>query len=312
MNFRQRLDRVSPERETVITIGVFDGVHRGHAHLLQHLITAAGPACQPTVITFANHPVTVLQPGRQVSQITTLERKERLIREKGIEQIISLEFTEELAHLSAREFVGLLQEKLRMKGLVIGSDFALGRDREGNSARLMELGGEMGFDVEIVEPLLLGDLLVKSRVIRQRLNDGDVAVSNQLLGRTFSMAGPVITGDRRGRTLGFPTANVNVNKTMAHPADGIYATWALVDGERRPSATSIGVRPTFGLTERLVEVYILDFDGDLYGRELEVEFVDKLRDQETFSSLDALVEQINRDVANTRETLAISGGGNGP
>ena len=312
MNFRQRLDRVSPERETVITIGVFDGVHRGHAHLLQHLITAAGPACQPTVITFANHPVTVLQPGRQVSQITTLERKERLIREKGIEQIISLEFTEELAHLSAREFVGLLQEKLRMKGLVIGSDFALGRDREGNSARLMELGGEMGFDVEIVEPLLLGDLLVKSRVIRQRLNDGDVAVSNQLLGRTFSMAGPVITGDRRGRTLGFPTANVNVNKTMAHPADGIYATWALVDGERRPSATSIGVRPTFGLTERLVEVYILDFDGDLYGQELEVEFVDKLRDQETFSSLDALVEQINRDVANTRETLAISGGGNGP
>ena len=312
MNFRQRLDRVSPERETVITIGVFDGVHLGHGHLLQHLIAAAGTVYQPTVITFANHPVTVLQPGRQVSQITTLERKEELIREKGVEQIVSLDFTEELAQLSAREFVRMLQEKLRMKGLVIGSDFALGRDREGNSARLGELGEELGFSVEIVEPLLLDGLLVKSRVIRQRLNDGEVAESNHLLGRAFSLAGPVVTGDRRGRTLGFPTANVNVSKTMAHPADGIYATWALVDGERRPSATSIGVRPTFGLSERLVEVYILDFDGDLYGQQLEVEFVDKLRDQETFSSLEALVEQINQDVANTRETLANSGGANGP
>ena len=312
MSFRQRLDRVSPERETVITIGVFDGVHRGHAHLLQHLISAAGTAYQPTVITFANHPATVLQPGRQVSLITTLERKERLIRERGIEQIISLEFTEELAQLSAREFVGLLQEKLGMRGLVIGSDFALGRNREGNSERLRELGKELGFSVEIVEPLLLDGLLVKSRVIRQRLNDGEVAVSNHLLGRTFSLAGPVVTGDKRGRTLGFPTANVNVSKTMAHPADGIYATWALVDGQRRPAATSIGVRPTFGLTERLVEVYILDFDGDLYGQELEVEFVDKLRDQETFTSLEALVDQINQDVANTRTTLATFGGDNGP
>lgn len=312
MNFHQRLDRVSPERETVITIGVFDGVHLGHAHLLRHLIAAAGSAYQPAVITFSNHPITVLQPGRQVSLITTLERKEQLIREKGVDLVVSLEFNEELARLSAREFVGLLQEKLGMKGLVIGSDFALGRNREGNAERLSELGSELGFSVEIVEPLLLDGLLVKSRVIRQRLIDGDVAVSNHLLGRTFSMAGQVITGDRRGRTLGFPTANVNISKTMAHPADGIYATWAVVGGERRPSATSIGVRPTFGLTERLVEVYILDFDGDLYGQELEVEFVDKLRDQETFSSLEALVDQINLDVANTRETLALSGGANAP
>ena len=198
-----------------------------------------------------------------------------------------------------------------MKGLVIGSDFALGRNREGNSERLSELGRQMDFSVEVVEPLLLDGLLVKSRVIRQKLTEGEVSVSNQLLGRTFSLSGEVITGDRRGRTLGFPTANVDVNKAMAHPADGIYATWALVDGVRRPSATSIGVRPTFGLSDRLVEVYILDFEGDLYGRELEVEFVDKLRDQETFSSLDALVEQINRDVANTRDALAISGGANG-
>ena len=311
MNFRQRLNSVSPQRETVITIGVFDGVHRGHSHLLQHLKAAAGAEYQPTVLTFSNHPVTVLQPGRQVSLITTLDRKEELIRQQGIDQVVSLDFTEELAQLTAGDFVALLVERLRMKGLVIGSDFALGRNREGNSERLSELGRQMDFSVEVVEPLLLDGLLVKSRVIRQKLTEGEVSVSNQLLGRTFSLSGEVITGDRRGRTLGFPTANVDVNKAMAHPADGIYATWALVDGVRRPSATSIGVRPTFGLSDRLVEVYILDFEGDLYGRELEVEFVDKLRDQETFSSLDALVEQINRDVANTRDALAISGGANG-
>lgn len=311
MTFRQRLDRASPERETVITIGVFDGVHRGHSHLLQHLIAAAESRYQPTVLTFGNHPATVLQPGRQVSLITTLARKEALIRAQGIDHVVSLDFTPELAQLSFREFVSLLTERLRMKGMVIGSDFALGRNREGTVERLAALGQEMGFFVEIVEPLLLDGLLVKSRVIRQKLTEGEVAVSGRLLGRSFSLAGDVVTGDRRGRTLGFPTANVNVSKTMAHPADGIYATWALVDGARRPAATSIGVRPTFGLSERLVEVYILDFDGDLYGRELEVEFVDKLRDQEAFSSLDALVEQINRDVANTREALALSGGANG-
>ncbi len=311
MNFRQRLNRVSPERETVITIGVFDGVHRGHSHLLQYLIAAARPTFEPTVLTFANHPVTVLQPGRQVSHITTLEQKERLLRAEGINQIVSLDFTVELAELPAREFVTLLVESLRMKGLVIGSDFALGRNREGSVARLTELGREMGFFVEVVEPLLLDGLLVKSRVIRQKISDGDVAVSGQLLGRSFSLTGKVISGDRRGRQLGFPTANVDVSKTMAHPGDGIYATWAVVDGVRKAAATSIGVRPTFGLTERLVEVYILDFEGDLYGWDLEVQFVDKLRDQETFTSLDALVEQINRDVADTRQMLAVSGGANG-
>ena len=311
MNFRQRLESVSQERETVITIGVFDGVHQGHCHLLRHLIAAAGAAYQPTVLTFSNHPVTVVRPDRQVFHITTPERKEELIRAQGVDQVISVQFTQELAQLSAREFVGLLQEHLKMRGMVIGSDFALGRNREGNAERLQELGQEMGFGVEVVQPLLLEGLLVKSQVIREKLTLGEVNVTSRLLGRSFSLAGPVVTGDRRGRTLGFPTANVNFNRAMASPADGIYATWALVDGQRRPSATSIGVRPTFGLSERLVEVYILDFDGDLYGQDLEVEFVDKLRDQETFSSLEALVEQINLDVANTRQALAIAGGTSG-
>ena len=312
MNFRQRLDRVSPQRETVLTIGVFDGVHRGHSHLLQRLISLARPNFQPAVLTFTNHPVTVLQPDRQVSFLTTASEKERLLKAAGIELVVSLEFSSELAQLSAGEFVSLLVEKLNMKGLVVGPDFALGRNREGTTERLAELGMQMGFFVDVLDPLLLGGELVKSRVIRQKILEGDVSATCRLLGREYSLSGTVITGDRRGRELGFPTANVDVDKAMALPADGIYASWAVVDGARKPSATSIGVRPTFGLTDRLVEVYILDFDGDLYGRELEVQFVEKLRDQEAFGSLDALVEQINQDVANTRETLAIAGGANGP
>ena len=312
MNFRQRLNRVSPERETVLTIGVFDGVHLGHSHLLQRLISRARPEYQSAVLTFSNHPVTVLQPGREVSFLSTPEEKQRLLLSEGIDQVVSLEFSQELAQLSAREFVGLLVDNLKMKGLVIGPDFALGRNREGNAERLEELGRELGFFVDVLEPLLLEETLVKSRVIRQKISEGDVATTGRLLGRDFALTGKVVTGDRRGRELGFPTANVDVSKNMAQPGDGIYATWAVVDGVRRPSATSIGVRPTFGLTQRLVEVYILDFEGDLYGQELEVQFVDKLRDQEAFSNLEALVEQINRDVANTRLALATTGGENDP
>ena len=312
MNFRQRLDRVSPQRDTVVTIGVFDGVHRGHSHLLQRLIALAKPDCHTAVLTFSNHPVTVLQPGRQVSFLSTPEQKERFLLSEGIDHVISLEFTLELAQLEAREFVALLVEKLRMKGMVVGPDFALGRNREGTAERLAELGREFGFFVDVLEPLLLDGLLVKSREIRQKISEGDVATTGRLLGRDYSLSGEVVTGDRRGRELGFPTANVDVSKAMALPADGIYATWAVVNGVRKPSATSIGVRPTFGLTERLVEVYILDFDGDIYGQELEVQFVDKLRDQEKFSSLEALIDQINRDVADTRLALAAGGGTNGP
>ncbi len=308
MNFRQRLNRVTPDRETVITIGVFDGVHRGHSHLLRRLIQLAGPDYQPTALTFSNHPVTVLQPGRRVAFITTPEQKVNLLRQQGIELVVSLDFTPELARLTAREFVTLLVDGLRMKGLVIGPDFALGRNREGDVALLQTLGQEMGFWVETLKPLLLEGMLVKSRVIRQTIIDGDMATATRLLGRPYALTGQVVAGDRRGRELGFPTANLDIASEMALPGDGIYATWAVLGEVLRPAATSIGVRPTFGLTQRLTEVYILDFAGDLYGQDLEVHFIAKLRDQEAFPNLETLVQQINRDVSDTRLALSTSGG----
>ncbi len=303
MSFRQRLASLAPQRETVLTIGVFDGVHLGHCHLLRRLIERAKPNQLSAVVTFTNHPATVLRPHFKLSYINSPEQKIRLLREQGIELVIPLEFTPELSQVDAREFATALSQSLHMKGLVIGPDFAMGRDRQGNAEYLQKLGLSLGFWVETVEPLIFDGTLVRSRRVREAISAGDVTTSARLLGRNFTLTGQVVKGDQRGRELGFPTANLRIHPDMMLPGDGIYATWAVVDGKRHAGATSIGVRPTFGLTERLVEVYILDFDADLYGAEIEVEFVKKLRDQETFSNVEALVQQVERDVADTRSVL---------
>ena len=307
MSFRQQLASAAPNRETALTIGVFDGVHQGHRHLLRWLCELAHPDYLPAALTFVNHPQIVLRPGSQVLYITTPEQKVRLIREQGVNLIVSLEFTWELSQVSARDFTTMLVELLRMKGLVIGPDFALGHNREGDASFLRQLGIEQGFWVETMDPLLLDGELVRSRRARETISQGSMEACARLLGRKFSLTGPVIKGGGRGREFGVPTANMAVPSQVLLPGDGIYATWALIGGARHPSATSIGVRPTFGLTERLVEVHVMDFDADLYGQQVGVEFVCKLRDQETFSTAGGLVKQMNRDIANARLALADDG-----
>ena len=303
MNLRQRLASITPERETVLTIGVFDGVHQGHCHLLHRLVQLAGSSYLPTVLTFTNHPITVLRPGTHVGYITSPEKKAKLLRAQGVELVVALDFTEELSLVTAHDFTAVLVEALRMKGLVLGPDSAVGRNREGDLRFLKKRGAELGFWVETVEPLVLDGDMVRSRRIRSALEQGGVASCARLMGRKYSLQGLVINGDRRGQELGFPTANLELAPDLVLPGDGIYATWAVIDGVRYPSATSIGVRPTFDLTERLVEVYVIDFEADLYGKQLEVEFVGKLRDQEAFPNVEVLVEQIGLDVANCRVAL---------
>jgi riboflavin kinase/FMN adenylyltransferase len=304
MNFHQLLAEAAPDKETVLTIGVFDGVHLGHRRLLKRLVQLSKPHLLPAVLTFSNHPIAVLSPGTQVSYLTSSQQKARLLKDQGVELIVSLEFTPEFSQVSAEDFVKMLVDSLRMRGLVLGPDTALGRNRQGDVDFLRQVGADMGFWVEAVEPLLLDGVIVKSRSIREDISRGEVAASAKLLDRNYSVEGKVVIGDRRGRQLGFPTANLRMDSRILLPGDGIYATWAFIDGVRYPSATSIGVRPTFGLSERLLEVHVMDFNSDIYGKPVYVEFVSKLRDQETYSDVPELVRQINQDVADSRRVLA--------
>jgi len=303
MSFRQMLANAAPDRETALTLGVFDGVHLGHCHLLKLLVQLTKPPLIPLVLTFSNHPITVLRPGTFVGNITTPEQKVGLLKAQGIEAVVSLEFTEELSQISAHDFVSILFDSLGMRGLVVGPDTALGRNREGDLDFLKKCGDEMGFWLESAEPFSLDGSPVKSRLIRSSISQGDVAGSAKMLGRKYSVTSEVITGDQRGREMGFPTANLKMDYQTLLPNDGIYATWAVIDGVRYPSATSIGIRPTFNLTERLVEAHLIDFNQDIYGKQLGVEFVSKLRDQEKFSGMDELIEKMNQDVADSRAIL---------
>ncbi len=303
MNFRQRLANVAPNKEAVVTIGVFDGVHHGHRHLLRQVVKLAGDQYIPTVVTFSNRPITVLKPGTEPSYLTTLDQRVDLIKQHGIELVICLEFTLELAEVPADEFAKLLSESLKMKGLVLGPDSALGKDRQGDLAFMQKQGEELGFWVRSVEPLDIEGQPVKSRRIRDAVANGNLVVCPELLGRNHLLSGTVVVGDQRGRTLGFSTANLDVDPQLLLPGDGIYATWAIIDGKRHQAATSIGVRPTFDLTQRLVEVFVLDFSEDLYGKTVGVEFITKVRDQEKFDGLDALIKQINQDVDDCRQVL---------
>ena len=305
MPAHEELARASPHGDTVLTIGTFDGVHLGHQHLLGRLCEiAAQKGLVPLVLTFRNHPRTVLNPGLKLHYISTVDERVELIHSLGVEVVVPLDFTLELSRLRAREFVSMLGQHLRMKGLVVGPDFALGHRREGDLPTLRRLGEEMDFWVEPVEPILLDGRPVKSSQVRSMIGEGDVESLSRMLGRHYSLSGTVVEGDRRGRTLGFPTANLTPLSGVTVPANGIYATWALMDGHRYQAATSIGVRPTFGENVRTVEAFILDFQRDIYGAPLTLEFVQRLRDEVAFSSVEALVEQMNLDVEQARLCLS--------
>jgi riboflavin kinase/FMN adenylyltransferase len=310
MQVEAKLRQAAPGRDTLLTIGVFDGVHLGHQRVIQHLRQrAAGAGLLAGVVTFQHHPRRVLSSDSELPYLTSLEERVGLIRGLGVELVVVLPFTLELARLSAREFLELLKQHLLMKGLVGGADFALGRGREGQSGILGGLGEEMGFSFEVVSPVASTDEtgeVVSSTAVRKALAGGDVARVARLLGRPFSLGGPVVPGDERGRKLGFPTANLATHEGQALPADGVYATRTFVDGRAHRSLMNIGLRPTFGGGERTVEVFILDFAGDLYARHLRVEVVEWLRGERKFDSPEELKAELARNVERAREILAAS------
>ena len=305
MNIDQELSRYSPELESVLTIGVFDGVHRGHRHLISELITEArGTGRLAGIVTFRNHPTSVLSPDFKARYLTTVEERLHLIEELGVDYTVPLSFDRGLSKLRAGQFAALLQQHLRMTGLVIGPDFAMGHRREGDTETLAAIGRDMGFSVHVVKTLLDEDgQVVRSTGVRDALVGGDVSHVAALLGRNFVLTGTVVRGVGRGGPLGFPTANIEVSEGMAIPGDGIYVTWAYVDQRRHMAATSIGELPTFGEGERTVEAYVLDLDEDLYDQQVRLEFVRRLRDEIKFDSVRALQEQVDKDVDQTRAIL---------
>ena len=308
MKILQELPSAPPPSDTYLTIGVFDGVHLGHQYLLEQVNDQAHRAdALSGAVTFLNHPRQVLQPAFQAQYLTSADERLRLLKGAGLDLVAPVTFDLPLSQLSAHDFLDLLVKRLRMRGLVVGPDFALGRGREGNVARLQELADEMGFRLEVVAPQSLGNVLIRSTTVRQALSEGAVDQARELLGRRFSLDGAVVHGESRGRELGFPTANISVSAGRVVPPDGVYATWVIVGDHRLPSATNIGVRPTFGDNDRTVETYILDFDEDLYGRSITIEFVHRLRDELAFESIEALKEQMAKDVDETRALLAAEG-----
>ena len=304
MPVEEELARLSPKKDMLLTIGVFDGVHLGHKYLLSQLTEYARQQnLLSGVVTFRQHPQELLSPQTKLPFLTDLTERTNLLKSEGVEAIVILSFTGELAQLSARQFIGLLKRYLRMCGLVIGPDFTLGRDREGNIDGLRTLGQDMNFTLTVIPPIMINGEVVSSTAIRNALANGDMKKVLNLAGRPFSLNGRVTSGAGRGLGLGFPTANLDIASEQALPADGVYATWAYIDGKAYQSMTNIGKRPTFGGSQRTVEVYILDYHSDLYGRELKIDIMARLRSEKKFDTTDELKKQITEDIKQGRAIL---------
>ncbi len=302
---REELRRGFPPGESAITLGVFDGVHRGHGALVDRLRREAGSrGLSPGVVTFHPSPISVLRPDIPLAYLESLERRVELLGELGAEFVTVVSFTSELAQVSAGEFVRLLAEEARVRLVVVGGDFALGRGREGTAERLAELAAPLGIEVLTVGLVDDDGSKVSSTRIRQALAAGEMEEVARLLGRPYSLRGPVLRGDERGRRIGFPTLNIGVGPDRALPPNGVYVCRAAVGGAHHDAVTNIGVRPTFDGTSRQVETHLLDFSGDLYGEHASIDLLHRLREERRFPGPDGLVAQITQDVAESRRYLS--------
>lgn len=297
MLVERELSRQASEKDTVLTIGVFDGVHLGHKHLLAEVKEQARNLnCLSGVVTFRQHPDKLISPGKELPYLTSFDERINRLKQEGIDTVVVLSFNRELAEIEARQFVSLLKKYLKMRAMVIGPDFALGKNRKGEPNYLRELGKEMGFTVTVVPPKTTNGEIISSTAIRKALAEGDMEHVYVLAGQYFSLSGPVVSGVGRGRELSYPTANLNVDARQALPPYGVYATLAYIDNRAHQSLTSIGVRPTFDNGDRTIEVFILDYKGNLYGKELKVEFVERLRPEKKFATAEELKRQIAEDI----------------
>jgi riboflavin kinase / FMN adenylyltransferase len=286
---------------SVVTLGNFDGIHHGHQALIGGAVADAGRLHIPSVVlTFEPHPLKILAPERAPKTLLTHKDKLELLRAQGVDIVVMQKFDMQFAGMEAEGFVrGVLLGRLHAVKLWVGKDLRFGQGRKGSVEDLARWGVKSGFDVAVVEPILIGGVRVSSSLIRELVTAGRVHEVAPLLGRYHFISGRVVSGHRRGREIGFPTANIS-SRTEVLPADGIYATLFYVGEERHLSVSSVGINPTFGAGPRTVESYILDFHDDIYGAAVRLAFVQRLREERKFASIQALSAQINQDVADAQ------------
>ena len=293
------------QRGCVVTIGTYDGIHLGHQALLRRLKEHAAQLTAPTVVlTFEPTPREYLAPEAPPARLTSLRERWRILSGMDLDGLLLLRFGECLRSLTGEAFAGLLAKDLGARMVVVGHDFRFGRNGEATAPMLADVGKRLGFAVDVVPPVTIDGERVSSSGVRDALWRGDFALATRWLGRPYTMRGRVVHGQRLGRDLGFPTANLRIERRRT-PLQGIFAVRVYgIEATPLRGVASLGTRPTVGGVQTLLEVHVFDFSSDLYGREIEVEFVAKLRDEENYPTLDALVEQIHRDAAQARHILS--------
>lgn len=309
------LEQIRKDTSSVVTVGTFDGVHVGHQAIIRYLVNRARERNGTSVVvSFSPHPREVVH-GEEIPLLTTIDERADAVEKLGVDRFIIILFTREFSRLKAEEFVReILVDRIGLREIAIGYDHAFGRDRRGGPEMLKDLGEQLGFTVDIIPAQVVNEHVVSSSEIRELLaGEGDVALAEALLGRPYSLRGTVVRGDGRGRAIGFPTANLSVDHPRkVIPAPGVYAVRVEIPG--RPAygpgmlegMMNIGYRPTFGSNDLAVEVHLLDFDDDLYGADLRVEFANRMRDEQKFESKQALVEQLSRDRSRCKVLLSRS------
>lgn len=302
------LDEVKRNKNTVLTVGTFDGVHEGHKVLIQSVLeTAKKYNARSTIVTFDPHPRNIINPGAGgIKLLSTLPERCELLSDLGIDQMVVIPFDRDFSLLTSEEFVrDIIWKKIGVRAFVIGYDHQFGKDREGSIETVRDLGEKLGFEAQVVTRQEVENQTVSSTSIRNALQDkGDVDQAAKFLGRYYILNGTVVHGDKRGKKIGYPTANIQIDMSKKIiPKIGVYAVWTRVDKEYYPGMMNIGKRPTFDGEELTMEVHLFSFNNDIYGKEVQVQFVDRIRDEQQFKSIEQLKEQLDRDRRNSVKIL---------
>jgi len=296
MDIITSIDKIDIIQESVVTIGNFDGLHRGHQVLIKKAVEyAKSNNISSVVFTFKNHPVNYFKPN-SIKNIITNDDKVRILESMGVDYIINIPFDEYMTKISGFDFVkGILLDTLGAKKIIVGYDFAFARNKEGNIKLLQELSSKYGFDLEVVNPITLDNIRISSTYIRDLILNGNIENVYKYLGRNYKLSGEVIHAKKLGRTIGFPTANISINKDMVIPKVGIYATKVYVNGQTYYGATNVGYNPTVNGEGLSIETNILEFNEDIYGKVITIEFLERIRDEKKFNGIEELKKQLQKD-----------------